>query len=320
MRRLLLVLVAVSMALAASTYFFWRDRENERARADALQSKVAALGSRHPVIMVSPPSLSVTSAPIASEAPPRAANPSGADAGIATDDYDEYMALRRRMLRDPKYYEISRASIRPNFARRRAELIRVLGISPAQGDAIVEYWIDRQLRSETRVLPVVTTDEQRLQLENLVARERRDDEEKLHAILGDELFPKMEEYIASHPSRNRASELRARLADGADALRDDQFEPLIGTLHTEQARFQQEVQDLVGTQDADIEPSAQARRKMQQQISDMLKASNRRIHTSAAAILSPRQLAELDAMLRVDLETMQAQSMLHEMETNAGEN
>ena len=320
MRKLLAAFVTISVVLAATTYALWRDRESERARADALQAQVAALESRRPANPVSRPSQPLV-APTTSDAPAlqTAIDTSSTDARIDTDDYDDYMALRRRMLRDPKYYEIARASLRPNFAARRAELIRVLGLLPAQGDALVDYWIDQQLRSESRVLPEATTEQEGLEVVELVTRERREDEEKLRAILGDELFPKMQEYIASHPSRNRSSQLRTRLADGGDALRDDQFEPLIGTLHIEHMRLQQEMQDLVATQDPDIEPTAQAQRKWQQRILDIYKASHRRIHSSAGAILSPRQLAELDAMLRTDLEVMQSQQALHQMEMNAGE-
>lgn len=320
MRKLLLALAAMSMTLAATTYTFWRDREDERARADALQARIAALESRRPANPTSQPSLPAAPEPVTPEASASQVAVDTSGVSTTSDDYDDYMTLRRRMLRDPKYYEIARAGMRPNFAARRAELIRVLGVSPAQADAIVDYWIDRQLRSEARVLPVATTEEEGLEVQKVVAREQREDEEKLRAILGDEGYPKMQEYIESHPSRNRASQLRARLADGGDSLRDDQLEPLIATLHSEQSRLQQEVQDYFATHNPDIEASVQVQKKRQQRILDMYKASNRRIHSSAGAILSPRQLAELDAMLRADFEVMQAQNALHQMEMNAGEN
>jgi hypothetical protein len=321
MRRLLAAFATISVVLAAMTYAFWHGRESERARADALQTRIDVLESQRPANPVSrPPQPAAMSVAAAAPAPGTPLDTSNADARSDTADYDDYMALRRRMLRDPKYYEIARASMRPNFATRRAELIRALGVSPAQADAMVDYWIDRQLRSEARELKVATSEEERLEMEKLVTRERREDEERLHAILGDALFPKMQEFIASQPSRSRAYQLRARLADGSEVLRDDQFEPLIGTLHTEQTRLQQEVQDLVATVDPDIGAAAQAQRKMQQQIFDIYKASNRRVHNSAAAILSSKQLAELDAMLRADFEVMQAQNALHQMEADAVEN
>jgi len=318
MRKLVVSLAMISMALAVTTYTLWRDRSRESARADAQQVRLAVLESQHATRSASPIAESAA-VQVAARAPvlQTAAGTSGADATVETDDY---VALRRRMLRDPKYYEIERASMRPNFALRRAELIRVLGVSPAQADAIVDYWIDRQLRSEARVLPEATTEQEGLEVAELVSREQREDEERLHAILGEELFPKMQDYIASHPSRNRAKQLRDRLADGGDALRDDQVEPLIGALHAEQERLQQELQDLVSTLDPDVNASVQASRKMEQRIMDIHKVSNRRIHSSAAAILSPRQLSELDAMLRSDFEVMQAQGTLRRMEANAGEN
>lgn len=318
MRKLLAVLAAISMVLAATTYTFWRNLETERARADVLQARIAALESRHPATPVSQATHSSNPAPAEPQTPvtPAASDTSSAKADD-DDDYKEYMERRRQLLRDPKYYEAARASLRPNHASRRAELIRVLGISPAKADEIIDYWIDRQLRSEARVLVVPTTEQEALEQQELATRERSEDEERLRAIVGDALFPRMQDYIASRPSRNKTYELRTRLAERNEMLREDQVEPLIGLWHAEQARHQQEVQDFVATLGPD-NASTETLRRAQQQINGLIKASNRRIHDSATAILSPQQLAELDAMLRAEVEAAQAQSNLYMMEASAG--
>jgi hypothetical protein len=245
---------------------------------------------------------------------------SATDTQSADADSDvEYLAVRRRLFRDPKYYEVWRASARMDFTARRDEMVRALGIPPAKADEMVEYWIDRRLRSQTiDVNPRLTASEQLAQQE-LFAQQQRDDDEKWRAIIGSELFGKMETYEASRPSRYSANQLRDRLAGSNDALRKDQFEPLVGLLHTEQVRLEQEWQDFVATLDPD-HTSVEDQQKVQQKMIALREESNRRIHNSASAAMSPVQLAELDAVLRTKFEHFRANSTLSSMEANASGN
>jgi len=319
MRKLLVALAVMSVALAATTYTLWRDRETERARADTLQARIATLESRRPAKPVRKPAQANVPAAAAPEAPAPLAAGEMLNAGF--DVGEEYMALRRRLLRDPKYYEASRASQRLHFEDRRLELIRVLGVSPAKADEIVDYWIERRLRDEASVPNPAATDQELRERADLLAQRQHEEEERLRALVGDEMFAKLQEYTASRPSRYRTDQLRARVATGNDALRDDQIDPLIAVLHTEQGRFQQEQQGFVETLDPEsVAASTDAQRKVRQQMQELRDASNRRIHNSAAMILSRQQLAELDAMLRAELEAWQAENTLQLMEANAGEN
>ena len=321
MRKLLVVLAVMSTALAASTYVFWRDRENERARADALQARIAALENERVMTAAwqpTPPDAATPAVHATSAAHASQANPDAADDAIAA--HAEYLELRRRLLSDPKYYEAARAGLLPSFADRRAELIRALGITPAKADEIVDYWIDRQLRQEPSLLNPGATEQELRERAELVVRQQRENDERLRAITGDELFPRMQEYTASRPSRYRTNQLRTRLGGSDDALRDDQIEPLVKVLHAEQVRHQQEVQDYVQTLNPDDVGSAEDQQATRLHLQDLVRSSNRRIHASTAPLLSSKQLAELDAIFQAEFDVFRAQQTQSLMEANASEN
>ena len=66
------------------------------------------------------------------------------------------------MMRDPRYREVQREQGRLALAPRRANLIRLLGMTPAQADAVIDLQIERAWqRDEQMVNPA--TEEQRLQ-------------------------------------------------------------------------------------------------------------------------------------------------------------
>jgi hypothetical protein len=316
MRKLLVVFVALSMALAATTYALWHGRENERARADALQARIAIFETRRPATPVFAPPQTGAAAPDAAE-PPAAQVAFAPPSDEADDDYARYMARRRELLRDPKYYAAAHASMRSMFDERRYWMIRTLGLSAAKADEIIDYYIDLRLRDETIVWNPQASEQEQREHQALLAQRRSDDSERLRAIAGEETFAKLEEFTASHPSRNRTNQLRNRLDAGNDAMRDDQIEPLIAVFHTEQTRYMQETQEYIEAQDPD-NISPEILHKRLQHIDSLANASNRRIRTSASMILSSRQLAELDAMLRAEREVAQAQMAMHEMDQGAG--
>ena len=51
-------------------------------------------------------------------------------------------AYQRRMLQQPKYREAWRAQQRLRYARRRENVIRLLGFTPEEADAVIEL-VDR---------------------------------------------------------------------------------------------------------------------------------------------------------------------------------
>lgn len=312
MRKLLVVFAVMSMVLAATAYSLWRGRDSERARADALQARIATLETQRPATTVyhpTPSSVPVTAEPgMPVEEAASATSIAEADA-----DYNDYMARRRELLRDPKYYAAAHASMRSTFDERRFWMIRTLGVSPEMADQIVGHYIDVRLRDESNSWNPVATEQEQREHAEMLAQRRLEDAERLRAIAGDEIAAKLEEFVASHPSRNRANQLRNRLDATHDALRDDQIEPLIAVFHTEQTRFMKEAQEYLERESADVY-STEGQRKRQEQIEKLATASSRRTRSSASTILSSRQLAELDAMMRVEREIAQAQSDVHQMD------
>ena len=53
-------------------------------------------------------------------------------------------------MRDPRYREVRLEQGRLMFAQRRENLVRLLGLTPEQADAVIDLQLERQLQLEER--------------------------------------------------------------------------------------------------------------------------------------------------------------------------
>ena len=131
-------------------------------------------------------------------------------------------------------------------------------------------------------------------------------------MLGPEKSARFQQYMETRMSRMRVDQLRTQLA-GADALREDQAEPLITALHGEYARMQEDVRayrEQLSPQDA----TPDSRQKFNERELEFQKATYERMLSAAGPILSSTQLEKLDAMLKRDLERYEAQERMQRLE------
>lgn len=139
---------------------------------------------------------------------------------------DEWLQYQQQLMRDPKYREARRAQGRLQRVQRRTAMVSLLGFTPEQVDAAIELEIDQEFKWMDENPSMHNTKEEiktaQARYENM-ERERQD---KLRALVGETKRARLQAYLESLPSRQQVDSLRAELS-GANALRDDQVEPLI---------------------------------------------------------------------------------------------
>jgi len=306
MRKSEIILTLSLLGSVAVAGWLWVELRDERARNAELTARLSA-----PPVLVAVPEPATPPEPGSTPATPAAAPvaiPSGATqpSRVAPGNAEDMVAYQRRMLQQPKYREAWRAQQRLNYGRRRENVIRLLNFTPEEADAVVELAIERQLSWYDRTPDNSMTDaeqQQRAQYE----QDQREDQAKLHALLGEEKSTQLQEYMESRHTRAQVDELRPQFT-GADALRDDQVEPLITALHAERAQMQRELNE-------DRENgSTDARQPFYERQFDLLKEAYKRMHSAAAPILSSSQVERLDALLKRDLERREAELRLQRVQ------
>jgi hypothetical protein len=308
MRRTTAILGLVSFGLAVASTYLWRELDQERTRNAELRAHLDARPTRPAPV---PPAQAVTAAPPATLPAPSPAPESHAANFAATPAArvepgarEEAEASQRRMLQQARYREAWRAQQRLNYARRRENVIRLLGFTPEEADAVVEIAIDRHLSWIDRPQQKPVTKEHLQQQLALSGEDRREDDAKLRALLGEEKFARFQQYMESRSTRVQVDQLRPQFT-GADALRDDQVEPLIAALHVEYTRLHEEQQAYrtsLHSNDAPPVPDHGEREL------DLLKAAYERMHTAAAPVLSASQLKRLDTLLKRDLDRQELEA------------
>jgi hypothetical protein len=312
--------VILSLALAftvAIAGWLWSELETERAR----NADLSARASFRPA----PPSESTTHDAVEPRAVPVAATrpraPAPENQANPDDEGDDWSARERRRLQDPKYRDAYRESERAQLAGWRGDAIRLLGFTPREADAIVALVIDRRIDATTgAVLNVDATPEGLRELKEKSAAEERAHQDAIRAQVGETKRALWQNYVESLPDRHQVERLRSQLS-GAEAMREDQVEPLIAALSTERRQYNADINDLRESMLTDGNSSDQMRR-YQERTLELLEDSIHRKHTAASNLLSTTQLARLDDMGQQELEQLIAQQRTarigEKLETQSG--
>jgi len=304
MRKSSVLLGIVSVACALSAGWFWQQMRAERRRADRLELRLAALETRgadkSPASATAPttgpnPTLPASAAPAATSTPAVAAT----TPARVTERQEDWQAYQRRMMRDPRYREVQREQTRLALAPRRANLIRLLGMTPAQADAVIDLQIEHEWQQGEQMVNL-STEEQRQQQRQRADAQEADYQAKLREMLGEDKHLRLQHYMETRQSRMQVDTFRTHL-NGMDSLRDDQVEPLIEALHVERQKMQDELEQFGAALRREGESSDSWQHYEERQI-ELMKDMHADMHASAAAILSSSQLEQLDAMLDRELQ------------------
>lgn len=313
-------LLVFALAGAGVSAGLWTELRAERALnaelTERLTSAISTAAAPTPVSPTPSPSPETPAAapppapaPIPATAP---AEPGPVQAKATQDRRDDWQARQRRLMSDPKYREAWKEQQRIQLAQRRDNYIQLLGFTPEQADAAIDLAIDRQMSMYDRAQFSGTMEEAQRWQERQKAEEAAH-QAKLRDLLGESKAAKLQTYMESRQSRMQVDRFRNQLS-GADSLRDDQVEPLITALHTEQAQMQKEMQEFRETM-SDRGESTDSARKYAERQTELMKGTHQRMHSAASGILSPSQLDRLDAMLKRDLERQEAQQRMQRIQS-----
>jgi len=309
MQRSTVFLLVLALASAGVSAGLWMQLRAERTLnaelSDRLAAAVATPVAPAPVntAPAAPPPAIVPV--IASTAPAPTAAPVPEVAKPQRFGTEDWQARQRRIMSDPKFREAFRTQERLRLATRRDNFVRLLGFSPEQADTVIDLSIERQMDSQARMPSGEMTAEEMQQRNERMEADEREYQAKLRDLLGDSKAAQLETYMESRQTRMQVDRFRMQLG-GADPLREDQVEPLIAALHTEQAQMQKDLQAYRESVTSASDPVASHRQFAERQ-TEAMKAANKRMHSAAAPILSSEQLEKLDAMLQRDLERHEAQ-------------
>jgi hypothetical protein len=303
MRKSSVLLGIATVACALSAGWFWQQMRDQRQRAERLELRLAALETSR-AAMTTASATAPTSGP--NPTPPASAAPTATSTpAVATSTpprvagkQEDWEAYQRRMMRDPRYREVQREQTRLALAPRRANLIRLLGMTPAQADAVIDMQIEHEWQ-QSEQMNNLATEEQRQQQQRADAQEA-DYQAKLREMLGGDKHLRLQHYMETRQTRMQVDTFRTHL-NGMDSLRDDQVEPLIEALHVERQKMQDELDQFGESLRREGESNDSWQRYGERQI-ELMKDMHAGMHVSAAAILSSSQLDQLDAMLNRELQ------------------
>ncbi len=315
MRKSTLLLSIGMAASVASAAWFWQALRAERARSAELVAQLEEqdieLQRAAAASVVATPAPPTAPGAVAQVTTPSVETPA-AQSKVVDGSRDEWDAYQRRLMSDPKYREARRAQERLKYAPRRANLIRLLGFTPEQADAVIDLEVDQMLSQVEKGWN--QTGSAQAAKENRAKREaiELERQDRLRALLGEEKRVRLQAYMESRESRMQVDDLRSELGE-AHALRDDQVEPLIAALHAERARAQAELREYRDTLNWEG-VNEESWRLHGERKTELMKAMNARMLSSASSLLTQPQLKSLQEQLRQELAQHEAQLRLQRIQ------
>lgn len=308
MRKSSVLLAIISIACALSAAWSWRQLRAEHEKVATLEQQLAAAQkpatplpvSASPVMALNSPS------PISSTRAASSADHTEDEQTAREQELREQIHAsqkrERELMRDPAYRKARIDDWRRRYAQTRADALRVLGLTPAQADGLIDLSIERNMKSMELVDPTGRAPDEKAQAELRRLGEAHD--AQLRDLLGEEKFERWNWYQASMGERSEASQFRAQLSTTSEPMQDRQAEVLVESLYTERQRRSREYEEYAtaaGITDRNVVSPQDRQRWL-----DLEKESNQRIHDTMAATLSRAQLSSLDEMLAANLAPIEA--------------
>jgi hypothetical protein len=305
MRKFNLALGILTATSTLSALWSWQQLHIERTRAADLEFKLAALqspGEQAPDPAARPPAREKPVDKPPSDSTPALAQPAPQET-LSAQELEVRRHIRsmqqreREMLRDPNYRKAQLEAGRRQFARTRADAIRVVGMTPEQADRVVDLWVERNLRFTELGGSSLERPSEAMQTEMKRAGEA--EQAELRSLLGEEKYERWSRYLASSQERGEVSQFRFELSASADPLGDSQADALVEAIYSERQRRTREYEEYVrsaGITDRNVVSPQDRQRWL-----DLEKEANQRVHEAVAGTLSRAQLARLDEMLAARL-------------------
>jgi hypothetical protein len=306
-----------TFVFASASAYLWSEVREARAQNSTLQARVQELErtrvARSPFqrpqqpeprpaeIAVEPAAPAPSARPTATWAvlPEQKPNAEPSDAN-RRDRQAMAMERQRRLMEDPEYRAAMRMQQKMGILRMYSDLGQALQLQPAETEKLLDLLAEQQLQQmEGRPagLNNGAPDPAAMQeWQQKLAQQRAQNERDIAALVGDAKAAELQNYQKTLGARNQVRELSTMLANSAAPLRNEQMQPLIDAIATEQQRRSTEFRP---ARPADRASALEDNIKRLEQY-------NQRMHDAAASHLSSQQLERFDAILNQQLEMQRA--------------
>jgi hypothetical protein len=285
----------VLLALAGSNFWMWRLLEAERQENSQLRSRLSQ-GQRAP----GQPDRAVT-ASTGATAPARQPSEVGLHSSLSEDAIKAVLgplldsADHSPVPKDPEAREAMRTQSRLSVEAEYADLVRMQKLPPELADRLFDLLVDQMFEALEGPVQSVSSTENGTPIptpEYQALKQQQDRE--LAELIGERRLAQLKEYDETIEYRQQAKWLQLDIGGGADAMRDDQVEALIGIMRD--ANEVERRATPVGAALAKLTP--EELQQLPAKTRDLRRQRDVSIRESAAAVLTPTQLAALDARLR----------------------
>ena len=189
-------------------------------------------------------------------------------------------------LQDPEYRRTMRAQWRLSTEARYFHLVRKLDFPPDLAERLYDLLVDQIFESLENPTYSLSAPE-------YLALKRKQDGE-LAALIGEPRLAQFQEYEETFAYRNEVTRLQLHFAQGTDILRDDQVDAMISIMRDADQQMQRALPTA-----ADFAGATQDERRQQHAKTHPLRLQHdAHILEAATAVLTPAQLASLDASFR----------------------
>lgn len=317
MRRAFILSCVALVSLAAVNFWMWRKFTQERESAAELRVILADVQRAVPAAPSDVRDVDriefVTDSPAPAAAVaqhgPDAASPAPAAVPASGETLmRKWQETQRQMLADPEYRDSMRRAARDELATVRADALRVVGMTPAQADRVIDLWVERNLWFQEHgditgrgdVSDDVTAEQKR----------RADAEQaEIRALLGEQTYAAWSEYLRTSSERGEANYLSRQLSTVSEALEPRQIDALVTALSSERDGAEAKYREYRRANGAS-DPYANQTREDRQRYVEIVRTANRNVHDRMAGSLSAIQLEKLDSMLASRLLPIEAQLRL----------
>jgi hypothetical protein len=152
--------------------------------------------------------------------------------------------MLRKMMKDPAMKEMMRSQQKSMMNMMYGGLFQELNLSPEQKEKFTELLLDGQMGNIEQASSIFDADATtRTEVTQAIGEAKKQQDDKIKALLGEEKFAQYEEYQKDIGDRMQLDQFKGRLQDGPTALQDEQVKQLLALMKDEKTKVPPVVPD-----------------------------------------------------------------------------
>ena len=216
------------------------------------------------------------------------------DAVAISTERVRQLGSNHQKFEDPAYQEAMRPQWRLTIEAKYTDLVRILKLSPELSERLYDLLVEQMNESLLDPVQSVINEKGVSVLTPRYQAELRKQDHELAELIGEAGLEQLHEYDAAFEFRQQAKRLQLDLGGGAHILREDQLQALISLMRD----AHKDLPDVMPGGPALATMTAEEQKRLAAKSRELSRQRDARMLESAAKLLTPPQLAALDAMFR----------------------